>query len=416
MKHDVPHGLQDRAGPTLYCDLTQSWSAAGGGVGTYIRRKRKHILDHGDDRHLLIIPGDKDEIIEDGRTITATIKSPKMPGSPNYRLLLRNSAVRRILATYQPDLIECQDAYNLPWAAISHARRNPGTALVAAYCTDFPTAYVEKPARRLFGQRIGGALVRSCYRYCGRLYGRFDALFALSENGGASMLRTLGLHPEIIPFGVDLANFSRARRNHELRASMGLGEKDRLLIYAGRLDREKRADLVLDAFRAINERDDVHLLLVGDGPLRAEALEQPHPRIHLPGYVSDRDMLATMLASSDLYVSGMGDETFGISVVEAQASGLPVIGVAAGAMLDRVTSATGLLGPVGDVEAMAANIIDLLDRDLTPMRKAAQEEAKRYDWSHSMDRLFAHLYPLAQSRAALRERRIARRAPAVARA
>ena len=43
---------------TTYCDLTQSWSAKGGGVGTYIRHKRRHILDHGPHRHLLIIPGD----------------------------------------------------------------------------------------------------------------------------------------------------------------------------------------------------------------------------------------------------------------------------------------------------------------------------------------------------------------------
>ena len=47
----------------LYCDLTQSWSAKGGGVGTYIRHKRSHILDHGRDRHLLIIPGEHDSTV-----------------------------------------------------------------------------------------------------------------------------------------------------------------------------------------------------------------------------------------------------------------------------------------------------------------------------------------------------------------
>ena len=68
----------------------------------------------------------------------------------------------------------------------------------------------------------------------------------------------------------------------------------------------------------------------------------------MPGYCKDRSDLARWLASSDIYVSGMADETFGISIVEAQASGLPVVGIAAGAMIDRVTDATGRLGPVGD--------------------------------------------------------------------
>ena len=68
-----------------------------------------------------------------------------MPGSPHYRLMLRNGAVREALERFRPDLIECQDAYNLPWAAIGHRKRFPETALVAAYMTDFPTVYVERP-------------------------------------------------------------------------------------------------------------------------------------------------------------------------------------------------------------------------------------------------------------------------------
>ena len=59
----------------------------------------------------------------------------------------------------------------------------------------------------------------------------------------------------------------------------------------------------------------------------------------------------------------MADETFGISIIEAQASGLPVVGVAAGAMIDRVTEAMGRLGPVGDGAAMAANILAVWNGD-----------------------------------------------------
>ena len=76
-------------------------------------------------RHLMIVPGARDEITVEGRAITVTIASPHVPGSPHYRLMLRNGAVRSALAQFPPDLIECQDAYNLPWAAVAHRKRYP---------------------------------------------------------------------------------------------------------------------------------------------------------------------------------------------------------------------------------------------------------------------------------------------------
>jgi alpha-1,6-mannosyltransferase len=379
----------------LLCDLTQSWSAVGGGVGTYLRHKRQHILRNTPHRHLLIVPGSEDTVVEDGRAITVTIASPKVPGSPNYRLLLRNGAVRRVLERYKPGLIECQDAYNLPWAAIAHARRYPETALVAAYCTDFPVVYVERPFSRVVGKTVAGAASRLCYNYCGSLYRRFDALYAMSENGGASKLRELGLDPQVVPLGVELGEFSPERRDPAIRATFGATEGTPLLVYAGRLDREKRANTVVEAFGRLPESLGARLLLIGDGPLRQDILALRDPRIHAPGFIDDRGLLATLLASADLYVSGMADETFGISIIEAQASGLPVVGVAAGAMIDRVDEMTGRLGPINDSAAMAANIVEILSGDHGEMSRAAVAKAHHYGWDRSMEQLFGSLYPLA---------------------
>jgi len=193
MSRDDPAFARPLGQPQTFCDLTQSWSDVGGGVRTYLLHKRRHILESTPHRHLLIIPGARDEVVEEDRAITVTIASPHVPLSPHYRLLLRNGAVREALERFRPDLIECQDAYNLPWAAISHRKRYPATALVAAYMTDFPTVYVERPVSKFVGRAIGGAVSRFCYNYCGALYRRFDSVFALSENGGAAKLRSLGV-------------------------------------------------------------------------------------------------------------------------------------------------------------------------------------------------------------------------------
>ena len=401
MSRDDPWDAYSPSGPQrLFCDLTQSWSSVGGGVGTYLRHKRQHILSTTPHRHLLIVPGTRDEVVEEERAITVTIASPKVPGSPHYRLMLRNRAVRAALERFQPDLIECQDAYNLPWAAIGHARRHPGTALVAAYMTDFPTVYVERPFRKVLGPAIAGAAARLCYWYCGQLYRRFDGMFALSENGGMTKLKALGIDRiEVVPLGVELGEFSPARRDPKLRQKLGIADGRPLLIYAGRIDGEKRAQLLVDAFRLLPEELGAHLVLIGDGPLRQGIIELGDPRIHAPGYVRDRSELARWLASADIYVSGMADETFGVSIVEAQASGLPVVGVAAGAMVDRVTSQLGRLGAVDDAEAMAANILAVWRSDRAAIGEAAQQHARQYSWDRSMSDLLTSLYPKAFRRA-----------------
>ena len=403
-REDHPGARPDE---TTYCDLTQSWSAKGGGVGTYIRHKRRHILEHSPHRHLLIIPGARDEILveEEGRAITVTIGSPKVPGSPNYRLLLRNRAVRAALDRFRPDLIECQDAYNLPWVAIAHRTQYPKTALVAAYCTDFPTVYVERGVTRWFGPAMGARAARHSYDYAARLYGNFDAIFAMSENGGAAKLRALGLEQvDVVPLGVELGEFSPTKRDQALRSSIGLAEHEPLIIYAGRLDSEKRAQVIANAFMLLPAEMRAFLVLIGDGPMRAPLQEQlAGRRALLPGFITDRALLAKWLASGDIYASGMADETFGISIIEAQASGLPVVGVASGAMVDRVTPDIGRIGPVHDAEAMARNLAEVWAGDPRAMGQASWRHAQQFSWRESMQALFGELYPRALRAAAARQ-------------
>jgi alpha-1,6-mannosyltransferase len=393
MSRDDPDMTSPLAPQRLICDLTQSWSEVGGGVGTYLRHKRQHILNRTPHRHLLIVPGPEDTITEDGRAITATVRSPRVPGSPNYRLMLRNGAVRRLLERFMPDLIECQDSYNLPWAAVAHRRRFPETALVGGYFTDFPTVYVERPFSKVMGGMLAGAAGRLCYNYCGLLYRQFDAVFALSENGGATKLRSYGVDDVgIVPLGVELGDFGPSRRDPRLRQSLGIEDHQPLLIYVGRLDAEKKPHIVAEAFRKLPAVLGAHLVLLGEGPLREEIAALGDPRIHTPGFVRDRQQLARWLASADVYVSGMADETFGVSIVEAQASGLPVVGVAAGAMVDRVTDSIGRLGPVDDSDAMAANVLSVLESNPGMMGEIAQDEARQYSWDRSMETLFIGLY------------------------
>jgi alpha-1,6-mannosyltransferase len=227
-------------------------------------------------------------------------------------------------------------------------------------------------------------------------------------------LRSLGIDPvEVVPLGVEVGEFGPTRRDARLRARLGLQDHQPLLIYVGRLDGEKKPDVVVEAFRRLPRELGAKLALLGEGPLKAEIAGLDDDRIVMPGYVRNRAELAGWLASADIYVSAMADETFGISIIEAQASGLPVVGVAAGAMLDRVTDAMGRLGPVGDVETMAANIHAVWRGDLDVMRRAAREHALLFSWDSSMEALFGRVYPAAFERLQERQPRLTD-APALA--
>ena len=388
--------------PLTICDLTQSWSETGGGIGTYIRRKRDHILAETDFRHLLIVPGDRDAVRVEGRSVHCTVQSPLVPKRTNYRLLLRSKAVRELLAEHVPDLIECQDAYNLPWAALRHAKGHPGTATVGGYCTDFPTVYIGETIENAGFPRIAGWARDRAYAYCARLYKRFDAVYAMSVHGGGRRLEELGIERvHRMHRGVDLQMFRPERRDAALRASLGVAPDAPLLINVGRLDAEKGADVVGEAFRQLPQDLGAHLLLLGHGPMKDD-LAASHPNIHAPGYVADRDLLARWLASADLYVSGMAFETFGISVIEAQACGLPVVGVAAGAMIDRVPAEAGKLVPVGDASAMANAALAVWNGERGAMAAAARSLAEPFSWAAAMQRLFGTIYPAALREAAAR--------------
>lgn len=392
----------------MICDLTQSWSETGGGIGTYIRRKRRHIIEKTPHHHLLIVPGPADDVVvsDEGRAITVYVKSPLVPKRTNYRLLLRNRKVREVLAEYRPDLIECQDAYNLPWQALKHAKKHAGTATVGGYCTDFPTVYIEHTLRdwKWPGEGVAKWGGRVAYRYCKRLYSKFDAVYAMSEHGGGKRLRELGVgRVHRMHRGVDRHTFHPDRRSEEKRALVGAGPDTPLFIYVGRLDQEKGADLVVDAFTRLPKDLGARLIMFGDGPLRDEidAMGREFP-VRACGYVADRAKLAEWQASADLFLSGMAHETFGISTLEAQACGLPVVGVRAGAMIDRVPPEAGCLAEPGDPEALKDAILHVWNGDREAMSRNARALAESFSWDAAMSRLFDKIYPAAFRRAAAR--------------
>lgn len=170
-----------------------------------------------------------------------------------------------------------------------------------------------------------------------------------------------------------------------------MADDDLLLIYAGRLDAERRPDRLLELMRRLPDAARATLLVVGAGGMAAALAESAAalPRVHVLLFQSDRGALATLLASADVYVSAMEHETFGLAVVEAQACGLPVLGVRAGAMIDRVSADCGVLVESGAPDRLAEGLLSLDRAEWQERGRAARRHvARQFSWDRTFETLF----------------------------
>ncbi|MBV8431982.1 MAG: glycosyltransferase, partial [Solirubrobacterales bacterium] len=185
--------------------------------------------------------------------------------------------------------------------------------------------------------------------------------------------------------GVDLTRFSPSLRDP------GLLPGQIKIFYAGRLTKEKGVDLLADAFLTARERDPrLHLLLAGGGPEEDQLRARLGDTATFLGWLHGAD-LARAYASADLFLFASRTDTFGQVVVEAQASGLPVVAVAEGGPLCLIEDGeTGRL-TAPQPRALANALLDLLGDDLQRerIRRAALAAVQGRTWEGSMEQLAA---------------------------
>jgi alpha-1,6-mannosyltransferase len=252
------------------------------------------------------------------------------------------------------------------------------------------------------GGKLSDLLEGGAEAMFGAVFKKCDLTMAATPKQAARIAEYGVAGTAVVPLGVDLRTFSPERATPLFRERLGVGAEDVLLIYCGRLDAEKEVTSLVDALAQLPTQPRFHLAVMGEGPLRGElqARASVLPRLHVLPYESDPRAYAAALASSDIYVTAGPHETFGLAVVEAQACGLPVVGVDAGALRERVLPELGRLGPAGDSQAMAANIVEVAG-----CRRSMGEAARRhvltagYDWDRTFRDLFA-LYRAAIAQSA----------------
>jgi glycosyltransferase involved in cell wall biosynthesis/predicted metal-dependent phosphoesterase TrpH len=183
--------------------------------------------------------------------------------------------------------------------------------------------------------------------------------------------------------GVDLDLYDPARREPDAYP----GELK--VLYAGRLSKEKGAELLAESFLDARQRDRrLHLLLAGGGPEEEMLRERLGAHATFLGWL-DREELARAYASADVFLFPSRTDTYGQVVVEAQASGLPVVAVAQGGPLSLIRDRqTGWLCEA-DPQVLAAAVAQLAGSSFLRERisRAALAEVRERSWESAFDQL-----------------------------
>jgi glycosyltransferase involved in cell wall biosynthesis len=349
------------------------------GVGVTLRRLVDALADRG---HVVRVYSPAYPIPEGEHDRSEVHRSSSVPlflypdvhwAFPRYREILKD------VAQFRPDIIHVATEFAMGVTG-SKIARQLGIPVVASAHTDY-----ERYASRYnldWFMRAGWSYLRWFYRQTSSVL--CPSSFYRNHLTSRGVTNT-----GIWSRGVDSDRFHPMFRREEYRQSLGLGPRDTLVTYVGRIAREKDLHLLAQAWQRLAPGNRTRLALVGRGPLENELRKMNVPGVILAGMKHGVE-LSSAYASSDLFVFPSTTETFGNVLLEGMASGLPCLAAAAGGVMEfaRHESNAWLVKP-HSVEAIADGLETLLlDPALRDhLGSGARRTALERDWEPVFDSL-----------------------------
>ena len=378
------------------CDLTQFYSPLSGGVKRYVHEKIAYIDKYSPEtEHVLIVPGQKTQMICNGRLRIYSIHSPLLSRTSRYRALLNLRAIQEILEQERPDIIESSDPYQIGWKAIAIGQ-SLKIPVVGFYHSHFPEVYLRGSAKFL-GKRGTDRGMKLMRAYVRKLYNRFEATLVPSELL-AGVLSEWGVrNVRTVRLGVNTEIFKQAPDDRKAtRAALGISRNQKLLLYVGRLSKDKNTQTLFRTFELLQHRQHAngfHLLVVGDGPQRKKLHELQsrgcEKNVSWIQYCTESADLARYYRAADLFVHPGVQETFGLVALESQACGTPVMGIRGSYMDGVICHDQESWARENTAEALANAVEGASIKKLSILgKRAARAAGNLYSWP----RVFAELF------------------------
>lgn len=353
--------------------VAETFLPAVNGVTNSVVQVATHMRDRGHDV-LIIAPGPGD--IEFNGSPVVRVPSVELPHYRELRIGLPSRIIGTALRDFRPDVVHVAAPVVLGVLALRAARKQ-GIASVAIYQTDLPG----------FAERYGlGAWSSTMWRWTVWTHEQADLTLAPSTSAVWDLRHRGVRNVARWARGVDTVRFDPHRRCDELRASLGAPGK-MLVGFVGRLAKEKQ----VERLEPLLDDPSVQLVIVGDGPARAE-LETLLSGATFVGFKSGDD-LGRHVASFDVFVHTGINETFCQAVQEALASGVAVVAPAAGGPLDLVQhGVNGFLWSPQSPVALVGGVHELANSPMLreKMGRAARASVEARTWPTIMDELVGH--------------------------
>ena len=350
----------------MVCDVALFYAEQGGGIRTYLDEKARYAAQSGAFEHHLVFPGRKRRSRE-GRH---ELPSLRVETTNGYRVPLGAGALKDTLVRIAPDYVLLHDPFWRP-AEITRTAHRLGARVVAVHHASPALQAAGIPGPDAVYLRVLKHVYRAAYEGVDAVMSAVDSSHDCGR-APAIQLR-FGLDPAFRPGPADPADH---------------------LLYAGRLSFEKRICDLLDAAAAAPWRPPVWI--VGDGPARS-SLEQQVERLELRDrvrflpFVSDRRKLASLFRSAACVVAPGPHETFGLTVLEAAASGARIVACShtpAAAQAGELVGRFRAKDPRDLLRAIEAALAS--ERDVA----AAVALADRYTWQRAFESELAALQAL----------------------
>jgi alpha-1,6-mannosyltransferase len=352
--------------------LANFYGPATGGLRTAVDALGRGYTAAGFDR-ALVVPGSDWSREEGVDGIRCTVGARRVPGGSPYRVITDLTSVRALLDELAPDRLEISDKLTLHrltgWA------RDHGVPTVLISHERLDAVLSPRVPRRLPLRRAVGQWNR-------RLAGAFDAVVCASAFAADEFERVGATNVVRSPLGVDLSLFHPDARGGRPMAPSA----DLHLVCVGRLSREKRPDVALDALRHLLAAGvPARLTFVGDGPSKARLVEAAgRLPVTFTGHLRERVGVAVLLAQADVALAPGPYETFGLSALEALACGTPVVVADTGASPELLGRAPVGIAATCDGRAFASAARALTVEPVETRRDAARRRAERYPWSRTV--------------------------------
>ena len=397
--------------------LTQSYPPMISGAAILVERLAKSMAMQGH-QVLVIAASDRGAAyISYAENLTEMrLRSLHNPFRVSQRFLLYpRFKVLQALKDFGPDIIHTHEPFMLGKLGLEHARRSDIPILLTLHQLPwFAATYL--PDWKVIRSMTESIL----WRYARRMSQRCSAVIAPSQTVSDLITSRTGVQTVTISNGISLQVFqspSPMEDQTAIRARLGLPSGVPVILHVGRLDIDKNVERVVQAAVPVLQKTDAHLLIVGDGRQKNQLTEQCEmlnitDRVHFPGYISLHEGLPEIYRLASVFITASEIEVQSLVLLEAIASGLPIVAVRATFVPEVVRDGVnGFLAESGDVDRLSRSLTFLLKHPelREEMGKHSRILAEMHDIRYSIDlheQLYAGLMKQTRVQPVLQKRQL----------